>query len=157
MTILHHAARSANVSAVDYFIRAFPPLIEMRDIFNRTPLDALLNEREVESILCLFDEDIRLPDWSYVTCIGLLSGTEIYQPLSLEDLDHPIDTMTHHEDYGCQVPEDYDVNPSNCIWLYLWPLQLRYNKPKNVLPIASSCQEGLHHLLQHFLACLWEV
>ncbi|OAA78887.1 hypothetical protein LEL_02373 [Akanthomyces lecanii RCEF 1005] len=93
MTILHHAARSAKVYAVDYFMRAFPPLIEMRDIFNRTPLDALLNEREVETIICTFEEDIRLPDWKYVTCIGLLSGTEIYQPLSLEDFDNPTDTM----------------------------------------------------------------
>lgn len=93
MTILHYAARSTNVFAVDYFMRAFPPLIEMRDMFNKTPLDILVDQRDIEGALYRFDEAIGLPDWDWVTCMGMLTNIEIYQPLSLQDFDYQTDTM----------------------------------------------------------------
>ncbi|KAM3504586.1 hypothetical protein MY11210_008305 [Beauveria gryllotalpidicola] len=84
-SILHYAAASENVAVVDYLLRAFPPLIEARDMFNRKPLDLLLEAFD-EGRIPSNGLDITLPNWAYVTCVSLLSGIEIYQPLDLEHI-----------------------------------------------------------------------
>ncbi|OAA35141.1 Ankyrin repeat-containing domain protein [Beauveria brongniartii RCEF 3172] len=84
-SILHYAVISGNVAMADYLLRAFPPLIEARDMFNRRPLDLLMETFDEEKIPS-YGLGIKLPNWAYVVCVSLLSGIEIYQPIQLENI-----------------------------------------------------------------------